>query len=258
MKAVILAGGLGTRLSEETSVRPKPMVTIGGMPIILHIMKHFSVFGVKEFIICCGYRGYMIKEYFTNYRMYMSDVTIDMARDSITVHKSHVENWKVTLVDTGDNSMTAGRLARVGEFIKNDEEFFFTYGDGLTDANLGAELAFHRKHGKLGTVLGVRPLARYGSLSYKGSVIHDFVEKPQDGEGRINGGYFILCPRVLKLIEGDEEIWEARPMKQLVEAREMMMFPHDGFWHAMDTLRDKNHLEKLWEENRAPWRTWDD
>jgi glucose-1-phosphate cytidylyltransferase len=256
MKAVILAGGLGTRISEETHLRPKPMVEIGGRPILWHIMKLYSAHGVNDFVICCGYRGYVIKEYFANYFLHMSDVTFDMEHHRMEVHQRKSEPWRVTLVDTGEDTMTGGRLKRVAEHVREDGAFFFTYGDGLCDVDLQAELAFHVRHGKLATVLAVRPPGRYGALEIRGSQVHGFAEKPRGDGGRINGGFFVLSPKCIDLIHGDQTSWEGEPLTQLARSGQLEAFEHDGFWQAMDTLRDKNQLEDLWQSRKAPWKKW--
>jgi glucose-1-phosphate cytidylyltransferase len=256
MKCVLLAGGLGTRLSEETSVRPKPMVEIGGKPILWHIMKIYSHYGVNEFIICLGYKGYIIKEYFANYFLHMSDVTFDMQNNQMTVHNQHAEPWKVTLVDTGDDSMTGGRLARVKEYIKDEEAFCFTYGDGVSDIDIGQLIEFHQKHGKLATLTAVTPPGRFGALDIQNGVIKSFKEKPKGDGALINGGFFVLSPKVIDLIDGDKCVWEQRPLEQLAKEDELMAFNHDGFWQPMDTLRDKMYLEELWQNNHAPWKSW--
>lgn len=256
MKLVILAGGLGTRISEETHLRPKPMIEIGGRPIIWHIMKMYSSHGVNEFIICCGYKGYLIKEYFQNYFLHMSDVTIDLGKNETIVHARKAEPWKVTLVDTGEATMTGGRLARVASYIENDDAFCFTYGDGLADVNITDLIAFHRAHGKAATVTAVQPPGRYGALQINGTAVDGFSEKPRGDGGLINGGFFVLSPRVLPLIEGDATSWEAGPLEQLARNGELQAFEHSGFWQPMDTLREKNLLEDLWSSERAPWKTW--
>jgi glucose-1-phosphate cytidylyltransferase len=256
MKAVILAGGLGTRISEETHLKPKPMIEIGGRPILWHILKLYSAHGVNDFVICCGYRGYVIKEYFANYFLHMSDVTFDMEHNRMEVHQRKSEPWRVTLVDTGEETLTGGRLMRVAEHVRDEEAFFFTYGDGVCDADLQAELAFHRRHGKLATVLAVRPPGRYGALEMRGSQVHGFAEKPRGDGGRINGGFFVLSPRCIDLIEGDQTSWEGEPLTQLASTGQLEAFEHDGFWQAMDTLRDKNQLEDLWQSRKAPWKKW--
>jgi glucose-1-phosphate cytidylyltransferase len=256
MKAVILAGGMGTRISEETIVRPKPMIEIGGRPILWHIMKLYSAHGVNDFVICCGYRGYMIKEYFANYFLHMSDVTFDMTTNSMEVHHRKSEPWRVTLVDTGETTLTGGRLRRVAEYVRDEECFFFTYGDGLADVDLTAELAFHRAHRKHATVLAVRPPGRYGALSMQGTAVSGFTEKPRGDGGLINGGFFVLSPKCLDLIEGDQTSWEGSPLSTLAASGQMQAFEHQGFWQPMDTLRDKNQLEELWASGRAPWMVW--
>lgn len=256
MKAVILAGGLGTRISEETQVKPKPMIEIGGRPILWHIMKLYSAHGVNEFIICCGYKGYMIKEYFANYFLHMSDVTFDMRNNTMQVHERYVEPWQVTLVDTGENTLTGGRLKRVTRYIAGEEVFCFTYGDGLADIDITAEIAFHRAHGRLATVAAVQPPGRYGALKRDGDVVRGFLEKPPGDGGWINGGFFVLSPKVIDYIEGDHTSWEVGPLVTLAQQGELMAFEHRGFWQPMDTLRDKMRLEELWQTGRAPWKVW--
>lgn len=256
MKAVILAGGLGTRISEETHLKPKPMINIGGHPILWHIMKTYSSHGVNDFVICCGYKGYVIKEYFANYFLHMSDVTFDMSNNHIEVHEQHAEPWRVTLVDTGEETMTGGRLKRVRPYLENEEQFCFTYGDGLSDVDISAQLAFHRAHGKLATVTAVLPPGRYGALERVGDQVQGFTEKPRGDGGWINGGFFVLSPKVIDLIDGDTTSWEAEPLAQLAKADQLMAFEHSGFWQAMDTLREKNLLEDLWQSGRAPWKRW--
>ncbi|MBJ7279914.1 MAG: glucose-1-phosphate cytidylyltransferase [Candidatus Nanopelagicales bacterium] len=256
MKAVILAGGLGTRISEETHLKPKPMIEIGGMPILWHIMKMYSTHDINEFVICCGYRGYVIKEYFNNYLLHKSDITFDMASNEIEVHHRDIEPWKVTLVDTGENTMTGGRLKRVSNFIKNESEFCFTYGDGVSDVDIRRSIDFHRKHGKLGTVLAVQPPGRYGSLDLIGEKVSGFIEKPKGDAGYINGGFFILSPKCLEFIENDQTSWEGFPLMELAKKGELMSYRHNGFWQAMDTLRDKVYLEELWASGVAPWKRW--
>lgn len=256
MIAVILAGGLGTRISEETHLKPKPMIEIGGKPILWHIMKLYSTHGVNDFVICCGYKGYLIKEYFANYFLHMSDVTFDMVHNRMEVHEQKAEPWRVTLVDTGEDTMTGGRLKRVAQYLKNEESFCFTYGDGLSDISISQAIAFHKTHGKLATVTAVQPPGRYGALTMEGDRVNGFTEKPRGGGGRINGGFFVLSPKVLTLIAGDETSWEAGPLEQLAANDELMAFEHDGFWQPMDTLRDKNHLEALWQSGGAPWKQW--
>jgi glucose-1-phosphate cytidylyltransferase len=255
VKAVILAGGLGTRISEETHLKPKPMIEIGGKPILWHIMKLYSSHHVNEFVICCGYKGYVIKEYFANYFLHMSDVTFDIANNTMHVLERYAEPWKVTLVDTGDTTMTGGRLKRVASHIRDEQDFCFTYGDGLADINVTQEIAFHRQHGKLATVAAVQPPGRYGAMQTASASVTKFIEKPADG-GLINGGFFVLSPQCLELIEGDDTSWEGAPLMKLAEQGELMAFEHHGFWRPMDTLRDKNQLEELWGSGNAPWRIW--
>jgi glucose-1-phosphate cytidylyltransferase len=259
MKAVILAGGLGTRISEETHLRPKPMIEIGGKPILWHILKMYSAHGVNDFVICCGYKGYIIKEYFANYFLHMSDVTFDMANNRMEVHHKHAEPWKVTLVDTGDDSMTGGRLKRVADYVQDEEAFCFTYGDGVSDVDITASIAFHHQHGKLATVTAVQPPGRYGALSMQGAVVQGFTEKPRGGDaggGLINGGFFVLSPQVLGRIAGDTTSWEAEPLAGLAAEGQLMAYEHTGFWQPMDTLREKNLLEELWLSGKAPWKKW--
>lgn len=258
MKAVILAGGLGTRLSEETVSKPKPMVDIGGRPILWHIMKHYSTFGVNEFVICLGYKGYLIKEYFANYMRHTCDVTMDFAAHTETFRTPMKETWKVHLVDTGLNSMTGGRIKRVSDYVKNDECFCLTYGDGVTDVNVHEQLKFHRDHGKLATLLAVQPPGRFGALRVQDSKIVDFKEKQQSDGDYINGGFFVLSPKVLNFIEDDATIWERGPMEKLTDQGQLMAMQHNGFWQCMDTLRDKNLLEQLWASGEAPWKVWHD
>ena len=256
MKAVILAGGLGTRISEETHLKPKPMIEIGGKPILWHIMKLYSGHGVNDFVICCGYKGYVIKEYFANYFLHMSDVTFDMRHNRMDVHQGKAEPWKVTLVDTGDDTLTGGRLKRVARYVEDEREFCFTYGDGLTDLDISAEIAFHRRHGRWATVTAVQPPGRYGALELNGGEVTAFVEKPRGDGGMINGGFFILSPKCLGLIEGDKTSWENAPLARLAATRQLMAMEHRGFWQPMDTLRDRNHLEELWSSGSAPWKNW--
>lgn len=256
MKAVILAGGLGTRLSEETSRVPKPMVEIGQKPILWHIMKIYAKHGVTDFIICCGYRGYLIKEYFANYFLHNSDVSFDMSVNGTHVHAHRAEPWKVTLIDTGESTMTGGRLRRVAEYLNEDEAFCFTYGDGLADLNIRAELSFHRAHGRLATVAAVRPPGRYGALDVHDNVVRGFMEKPLGDRAYINGGFFVLSPKVIAYIAGDTTPWEAEPLERLAREGELMAFEHDGFWQPMDTLREKNMLDQLWVSGEAPWKVW--
>ena len=257
MKAVILAGGYGTRLSEETSIRPKPMVEIGGKPILWHIMKIYSHHQINEFIVCCGYKGNVIKEYFANYFLYRSDITFDLAENRMDVHKNGVEPWKVTLIDTGDGTMTGGRLKRVRHFL-DDETFCLTYGDGVSDIDVGACVDFHRRSKRLATLTAVQPPGRYGAFNLEEGqdTIADFREKPTDQSAWINGGYFVLEPQVIDYIEGDSTTWEREPMERLASKQQLSAFRHDGFWHPMDTLRDKNTLEDLWASNQAPWKVW--
>lgn len=257
MKAIILAGGMGTRLAEETSVKPKPMVEIGGKPIIWHIMKIYSYHGVNDFIICLGYKGYLIKEYFANYFLHTSDVTFDMQNNAVIVHEKRAEPWRVTLVDTGDNSMTGGRLRRVGEYICDDEAFFFTYGDGVGNIDIAASLEFHRAHGKAATLTATHPPGRFGALSIQSGIVEGFAEKPPGDGGRINAGFFVLSPTVLNLISGDDTVWEKEPVNALANSGQLMAYDHPGFWQPMDTLRDKILLESLWNEGRAPWKMWE-
>lgn len=256
MKAVILAGGLGTRISEETHLKPKPMIEIGGKPILWHIMKSYSAHGVNDFVICCGYKGYVIKEYFANYFLHMSDVTFDMANNQMEVHQRNAEPWKVTLIDTGDETLTGGRLKRVASYIQDESEFCFTYGDGVSDLNITSLIDFHRKHGKLATVTAVQPPGRYGALKLEGNQVTGFTEKPRGDGGLINGGFFVLSPKCLELIASDSTTWEAEPLIELSKMEELMSFEHNGFWQAMDTLRDKTHLEELWASGSAPWKSW--
>jgi glucose-1-phosphate cytidylyltransferase len=256
MKAVILAGGLGTRIAEETHLRPKPMVEIGGKPILWHIMKMYSAHDVQEFVICCGYKGYMIKEYFANYFLHMSDVTFCMRNNRMEVHQKHAEPWKVTLVDTGEDTMTGGRLRRVADYLRDEAAFCFTYGDGVSDVDIGAAIRFHQAHGKLATVTAVQPPGRYGALQLAGERVSGFMEKPRGDGGLINGGFFVLSPQVLGRIPDDGTAWEVGPMSSLAADGELMAFEHKGFWQPMDTLREKNLLEELWQSGRAPWKQW--
>ena len=256
MKAVILAGGLGTRISEETHLKPKPMIEIGAKPILWHIMKMYSAHGINEFIICCGYKGYVIKEYFANYFLHMSDVTFDMQENKMFVHHRKAEPWKVTLVDTGDETLTGGRLKRVESYLKDEEAFCFTYGDGVSDVDITSLIRFHRAHGKLATVTAVQPPGRYGALLTDGTAVRGFIEKPRGDGGWINGGFFVLSPACICHIEGDQSIWEAEPLTRLAESDQLQAFEHRGFWQPMDTLRDKVHLEQLWAGGAAPWKVW--
>ncbi len=256
MKAVILAGGLGTRLAEETQVRPKPMVEIGGQPILWHIMKAYSVHGINDFVICCGYRGYMIKEYFANYFLHMSNVTFDMTENQMEVHEQHVEPWRVTLVDTGDETQTGGRLSRVTPYLDNDETFCFTYGDGVADVDVKKSIEFHNAHGCLATVTAVQPPGRFGALLLDGESVTGFSEKPRGDGGLVNGGFFVLESGCLELIEGDDTVWEEGPLRRLAADGQLRAFRHDGFWQPMDTLRDRHYLERLWVSGEAPWKIW--
>ena len=255
MKAVILAGGLGSRISEETALRPKPMVEIGGKPVLWHIMKMYSAHGINEFVVCCGYKGYLIKEYFANYFLHTSDVTFDMQNNQMEVHQRFAEPWKVTLVDTGDNTMTGGRLKRVRDHL-GDDDFCFTYGDGVSDVDITESLAFHRRHGRLATLTGVQPPGRFGVLNIKGDHVTSFEEKPHGDGGWVNGGFFVLSTKVIDLIENDATVWERGPMEQLARENQLSAYLHHGFWQPMDTLRDKNHLEELWQSGKAPWKVW--
>lgn len=256
MKAVILAGGLGTRISEETGTKPKPMVEIGGMPILWHIMKIYAAHGVNEFIICCGYKGYVIKEYFANYFLHMSNVTFDFGTNDIVFHEKRAENWKVTLVDTGDDSMTGGRMLAVKEFLEDDEAFCFTYGDGLADINISDLLRHHKESQKLATVTTVYPPGRFGAIKMNGSLVESFKEKPSGDGEMINGGFFVLSPKVIEHIADSSTVWEQGPLETLAKDGELNAFRHDGFWQPMDTLRDKNRLQTMWEEGVAPWKVW--
>lgn len=256
MKAVIFAGGLGTRLSEETDIRPKPMVEVGGKPILWHIMKMYSTHGVNDFIICCGYKGYFIKEYFSNYFLHMSDVTFDMSNNQMKVLKERADPWTVTLVDTGENTMTGGRLRRVKAHLQGEDAFCLTYGDGLSDVDISKTIAFHREHGKLATLTATYPPGRFGALDISSRVVKSFQEKPKGDGGMINGGFFVLNPKVIDLIDGDNCIWEQGPLVKLAEKGELMAFEHTGFWQPMDTLRDKINLQELWDTQTAPWKIW--
>lgn len=255
MKAVILAGGYGTRLSEETHILPKPMILIGGMPVLWHVMKIYSSQGINEFIICLGYKGYVIKEYFANYFLHMSDVTFDFNDNKMTVHEQKAEPWRVTLIDTGVQTMTGGRLKRVKEYI-DDDPFCFTYGDGLSDINIQMLLEFHKKQNTLATVTAVQPPGRFGALNLEGDTVKYFVEKPLCDGGWINGGFFVMSPKIFDYIDDDETVWEGKPMENLTKDGELSAYRHRGFWHAMDTLRDKNLLETLWKSGDAPWKIW--
>jgi glucose-1-phosphate cytidylyltransferase len=256
MKAVILAGGLGTRLSEETGTRPKPMVEIGGRPILWHILKIYSQHGINDFVICCGYKGYLIKEYFANYFLHMSDVTFDMKENRMEVHQSVAEPWQVTLVDTGDDTGTGGRLKRVAKYLQGEDAFCMTYGDGVSNVDVSASIAFHQSHGQLVTVTAVQPPARFGGLQIDGTAISNFQEKPNGEGGWVNGGFFVLSPDVLNEINSEGSMFEREPMQNLTAMKQVQAFFHPGFWQPMDTLRDKQRLEELWASGRAPWKTW--
>jgi glucose-1-phosphate cytidylyltransferase len=256
MKAVILAGGLGTRISEETGSRPKPMIEIGGNPILWHIMKMYSTYGINDFIICCGYKGYLIKEYFANYFLHMSDVTLFMDENRMEVHHKRAEPWAVTLIDTGENTMTGGRLKRIKSYVKDDECFCFTYGDGVSDVNITKLVDHHKKYKTLATVTAVYPQARFGAIGMHKDKVISFHEKPKGDGGMINGGFFVLSPKVIELIDNDDTVWEKEPVEVLVKKGEMSVFKHSGFWQPMDTLRDKKYLESLWREDKAPWKSW--
>jgi glucose-1-phosphate cytidylyltransferase len=255
VKAVILAGGYGTRISEETHLRPKPMIEIGGRPILWHLMKHYSAHGINDFVICCGYKGYMIKEYFSNYFLHSADVTFSLATNEMQVHNRQSEPWTVTLVDTGENTMTGGRLKRVTSHLDN-EDFCFTYGDGLSDVDLSSLISFHRKNKSMATMTGVHPPGRYGAIVKNGDLVESFTEKPRGDGGLINGGFFVLNPKVLDLIRDDTTVWEKEPLEQLAREGSLSVYEHFGFWHAMDTLRDKTYLEDQWANDRALWKTW--
>lgn len=257
MKAVILAGGFGTRISEETHLKPKPMIEIGGRPILWHIMKIYSSHGVNDFIICCGYKGYVIKEYFANYFLHMSDITFDMSSNEMRVHHKKAEPWRVTLIDTGEETQTGGRLKRVREYVKDEEAFCFTYGDGVADIDISTQLKFHRQHGKPATVTAVQPPGRYGAILSEGSAVRGFQEKPRGDGAWINGGFFVLNPNVINLIKGDSSSWEGEALDKLATTNQLEAFEHRGFWQPMDTLRDKTHLENLWSSGKAPWKLWE-
>jgi glucose-1-phosphate cytidylyltransferase len=255
MKAVVLAGGYGTRISEETAIKPKPMVEVGGYPILWHILKIYSHYGINDFVICLGYKGYLIKEYFANYFLHMSDVTFDMVNNHMQVHQIHAEPWRVTLVDTGETTMTGGRLKRVKEYV-GDEDFCFTYGDGVTDVDINELIVFHKAQGTLATLTATQPPGRFGALNLEKNRITGFNEKPQGDGGWINGGFFVLSPRAIDYIEDDETIWEREPLERLAHEGELSAFINRGFWHPMDTLRDKIYLEDLWRSGKAPWKVW--
>ena len=257
MKAVILAGGLGTRISEETNIKPKPMIEIGGKPILWHIMKMYSAHGINEFIICCGYKGYVIKEYFANYFLHQSDVTYYLDQNQTKVHERRAEKWSVTLIDTGENTMTGGRLGRVADYVKNEESFCFTYGDGVSNLNITETIKFHNAHKKNATLTAVYPPGRFGALEIKNNKVLNFKEKPSGDGGMINGGFFVVSPKVLSLIKSDDCIWEKEPLMRLAKEGELMAYEHNGFWQPMDTIRDRLLLEDIWNSNNAPWKTWD-
>lgn len=255
MKAVILAGGFGTRITEESHLRPKPLIEIGGKPVLWHIMKILSVHGIHEFVICCGYKGYLIKEYFSNYFLHMADATFDLGRNEVRIHHNHAEPWKVTVIDTGIETMTGGRLLRTRKYLER-ERFCLTYGDGVSDVNIGELIRFHQNHQRQATVTAVQPPARFGALELDGDRVRCFTEKPAGDRRWVSGGFFILEPRVFEYLAGDQDVWEHEPLKRLAEEGELMAYRHDGFWVGMDTLRDKNYLEELWSSKRAPWRVW--
>lgn len=256
MKAVILAGGLGTRISEESYLKPKPMIEIGGKPILWHILKIFSSYGINDFIICCGYKGYVIKEYFANYFLHVSDVTFDLPKNKMEVHQINAEPWRVTLVDTGEETMTGGRLKRVAPYLAGESNFCFTYGDGVSDVDLGALIDFHRQESTLATVTAVLPPGRFGALDFEGNKVISFKEKPKGDGAMINGGFFVLSPKVIDLIDSDSTIWEREPLESLAVKGQLSAFQHTGFWQPMDTLRDKTYLEELWASGKAPWKVW--
>ena len=256
MKAVILAGGLGTRISEETHLKPKPMIEIGGKPILWHIMKIYSHYGVNEFVICCGYKGFMIKEYFANYFLHMSDVTFDMRDNSMQVLQQSAEPWRVTLIDTGEETMTGGRLRRVASYVKDEEAFCFTYGDGVSNVNIAELVAFHKAQRVKATLTATVPPGRFGALDMEGNKVRAFEEKPKGDGGMINGGFFVLSPSVLDLLDGDDCVWEREPLETLAECGQLAAYQHHGFWQPMDTQRDKTHLEELWQSGQAPWKVW--
>lgn len=255
MKAVILAGGLGTRISEESHLKPKPMIEVGGMPILWHILKIYGFHNISEFVICCGYKGYIIKEYFANYFLHMSDVTIDMCSNDLKIHKKNAEPWKITLVDTGQETLTGGRIKRVRDYI--DGTFCLTYGDGVSDIDIGELVSFHKRSGLKATVTAIQPQARFGSIEMKNSLVTNFSEKPKGDGVWINGGFFVCEPEVIESIDGDDSIWEKQPLKSLVSEGQLGVYRHTGFWSAMDTLRDKTHLEELWSSGEAPWKIWE-
>ena len=256
MKAVILAGGLGTRISEETVIKPKPMIEIGGKPILWHIMKIYSFHGINDFIICCGYKGYVIKEYFANYFLHQSDITFDMSKNEMKIHQERLEPWKVTLIDTGEQTMTGGRIKRIKEYLNNGEDFCLTYGDGLANIDITKLIAFHKNHDKLATLSAIYPPGRFGALDITENQVTNFSEKPRGDGALINGGFFVLNSKALDYIQDDNTIWEQRPLKKLAKDGELMSFKHEDFWQPMDTLRDKHLLEELWESEKAPWKLW--
>ena len=256
MKAVILAGGLGTRISEETTIRPKPMIEIGGKPILWHILKTYSQHGINDFVICCGYKGYVIKEYFANYFLHMSDVTFDMSKNSMEVHQRNAEPWRVTLVDTGEDTMTGGRLKRVAGYVQDEEAFCFTYGDGVGDINITELVEFHKSQNVKATLTATIPPGRFGALGLHGNKVNSFMEKPKGDGAMINGGYFVLSPKVIDVITDDSTIWEREPLERLAQEGNLAAYQHHGFWQPMDTLRDKIHLEELWQSGKAPWKVW--
>lgn len=255
MKAVILAGGLGTRLAEETELKPKPLVEIGGKPIIWHIMKIYATYGINEFIVCVGYKGYLIKEYFSNYVRHMSDITINLSNGETTIHQNHAEPWSVTIIDTGEKTMTGGRIKRVRDYL-DGEDFCLTYGDGVSSVDIGALIAFHKSHGRLATVTAVQPPGRFGSIEVRDGRVTNFLEKPRGDGGWINGGFFVLKPGSIDLIDGDNTLWEQEPLRNLANSGQLAAYTHPGFWQPMDTLRDKHHLEDLWASGDAPWKVW--
>ncbi len=256
MKAVILAGGLGTRISEETHLKPKPMIEIGGKPILWHILKMYSSHGVNDFIICCGYKGYVIKEYFANYFLHMSDVTFDIKHNKMEVHQQKAEPWKITLVDTGDDTLTGGRLKRVADYVGDEKAFCLTYGDGVSDIDISSLINFHFEHGRLATVTAVQPPGRYGTLDIDNSTVHGFKEKPKGDGAWINGGFFVLSPKCIDYIDGDQSSWEGEPLIEIAQSGNLKAYKHEGFWQPMDTLRDKNQLEEIWASKKAPWKNW--
>ena len=256
MKLVLLAGGLGTRISEETALKPKPMIEIGGKPILWHIMKIYSYYGINEFIICCGYKGYVIKEYFANYFLHQSDITFDMSNNTMKIHQERAEPWKVTLVDTGENTMTGGRIKSIKDYLEDEETFCLTYGDGVSNINIAQSIKFHTDHGKLATLCSVFPQARFGSIDIEENQVKRFIEKPRGDGALINGGFFVLNKRVMDYIKGTDTTWEQEPLINLAKEGQLMSFKHDGFWQPMDTLRDKNYLEELWKSEKAPWKLW--